>query len=159
MSTLNHTNAQPTQEAIQDLHKALNRQVATWSVLYTKLHYFHWYVKGPNFFTLHAKFEELYNEATANLDTIAERLLAIGGRPAATLKEHLQLSAIQESTGEQTAEDMVKSVVADFKTITGELANGMEAADVAHDKATEDLLNGLREAVDKHIWMLSAYLG
>ncbi len=75
------------------------------------------------------------------------------------MKEHLQLSAIQESAGEQTAEDMVKSVVTDFKTITTELANGMEAADAAHDKATEDLLNGLREAVDKHIWMLNAYLG
>jgi starvation-inducible DNA-binding protein len=124
-----------------------------------KLHYFHWYVKGPEFFTLHAKFEELYNEATANLDTIAERLLAIGGRPSATLKEHLQLSAIQESAGEQGANEMVQAVVADFKTIVAELANGMEAAEAAHDKATEDLLNVLRESLDKHIWMLSAYLG
>ena len=27
------------------------------------LHRYHWYVKGPLFFTLHAKFEELYDEA------------------------------------------------------------------------------------------------
>ena len=159
MSTLNHKSVQPSEEAIQNLHQALNRQVATWSVLYTKLHYFHWYVKGPEFFTLHAKFEELYDEAIANMDMIAERLLAIGGRPVATLKEHLQLSAIQESAGEQGAEAMVQTVVTDFKTFVAELANSMEAAEAADDKATEDILNGLKEAMEKHIWMLSAYLG
>ena len=33
--------------------EVLNKQVADWSVLFTKLHNFHWYVKGPQFFTLH----------------------------------------------------------------------------------------------------------
>ena len=31
------------------LNNELNKQVATWSVMYTKLHNFHWYVKGPHF--------------------------------------------------------------------------------------------------------------
>lgn len=30
-----------------ELNQELNVQVATWSVAYTKLHNFHWYVKGP----------------------------------------------------------------------------------------------------------------
>ena len=34
----------------QDVVKELNQQVANWTVAYTKLHNFHWYVKGPNFF-------------------------------------------------------------------------------------------------------------
>lgn len=29
---------------------ALNQQVANWTVLYTKIHNYHWYVKGPHFF-------------------------------------------------------------------------------------------------------------
>ena len=37
----------------QDVVKELNQQVANWTVAYTKLHNFHWYVKGPNFFSLH----------------------------------------------------------------------------------------------------------
>ena len=40
----------------QDVVKELNQQVANWTVAYTKLHNFHWYVKGPNFFSLHEKF-------------------------------------------------------------------------------------------------------
>ena len=31
----------------QNLNKQLNKLVATWSVLYTKLHNYHWYVTGP----------------------------------------------------------------------------------------------------------------
>ena len=52
--------------ANNDLNNQLNELVATWSVQYTKLHNYHWYVNGPSFFTLHAKFEELYNEVTQN---------------------------------------------------------------------------------------------
>ena len=62
----------------QDVVKELNQQVANWTVAYTKLHNFHWYVKGPNFFSLHEKFEELYNEASQYVDDLAERILAIG---------------------------------------------------------------------------------
>ena len=76
------------QEKIQSV---LNKQVANWSVLYVKLHNYHWYVKGPHFFTLHEKFEELYNEAGATVDELAERLLAIKGYPVATMEEYLSL--------------------------------------------------------------------
>ena len=47
-----------------ELVKEMNIQVSTWSVMYAKLHNYHWYVKGNQFFTLHTKFEELYDEAT-----------------------------------------------------------------------------------------------
>jgi starvation-inducible DNA-binding protein len=52
----------------KELVKAVNQQVANWTVLYVKLHNYHWYIKGKNFFTLHAKFEELYNEANVHVD-------------------------------------------------------------------------------------------
>ncbi|MDP4096189.1 DNA starvation/stationary phase protection protein [Paenibacillus sp. P96] len=159
MSTLKNTNTNSVEEAAVHLYEALNRQVATWSVLYTKLHHFHWYVKGPHFFRLHAKFEELYDEAAGHLDTIAERLLAIGGRPAATMAEYLQLSIVREAEGQPSAEEMVATVVSDLKLVASDLATGMESAESAGDPSTADILNGMRESVDKHIWMLNAFLG
>ncbi|GIP22723.1 MULTISPECIES: Dps family protein [Paenibacillus] len=142
-----------------ELEKKLNRQVANWTVLYTKLHQFHWYVKGPNFFTLHAKFEELYTEAAEYLDEIAERLLAIGGRPVATLRESLELASVQEADGQTSADQMVEAVIQDFKLLVSELKEGMSTAEEADDEASADLLLGIQAALDKHIWMLSAYLG
>lgn len=141
------------------LNKELNKQVATWSVMYTKLHNFHWYVKGPTFFTLHAKFEELYNEATLHMDEIAERLLTLGGKPTATLKEHLELSVVKEATGKETTEQMVESVVKDFDTIMKSLKKGMDEAAKDEDDMTEDLLNAIYQSIEKHQWMLNAFLG
>ncbi|MNJ37503.1 Dps family protein [Paenibacillus bouchesdurhonensis] len=146
-------------ETNQTLHQQLNLQIANWTVLYTKLHHFHWYVKGPQFFTLHEKFEELYDEAAGYVDEIAERLLAIGGKPISTLKDALAQTTISEAAGNQSAEEMVAAVVADFESISQELKSGMEAAEQAEDEATGDLLLGMLSALDKHRWMLNAYLG
>ncbi|MGB2992511.1 MAG: DNA starvation/stationary phase protection protein [Paenisporosarcina sp.] len=141
------------------LNKELNKQVATWSVMYTKLHNFHWYVKGPQFFTLHAKFEELYNEATLHMDEIAERLLTLGGKPVATLKEHLEQSDVTEATGKESTDQMVETVVKDFDKIMKSLKKGMDEAAKDEDDMTEDLLNAVYQSIEKHQWMLNAYLG
>lgn len=141
------------------LQEVLNRQIAGWSVLYTKLHNFHWYVQGPHFFTLHAKFEELYNLATANMDEVAERLLAIGGRPVATMTEQLRLSPIEEAQGRLSAERMVESVVADLHTMVEVIRQGIHEAGEAEDNATEDMLIGFTATLDKEVWMLTAFLG
>ncbi|QBP40592.1 Dps family protein [Paenisporosarcina antarctica] len=141
------------------LNIELNKQVATWSVVYTKLHNFHWYVKGPQFFTLHAKFEELYNEATLHMDEIAERLLTLGGKPVATLKEHLELSDVAEATGEESTDQMVETVVQDFDKIMQSLKKGMGEAAKDEDDMTEDLLNAVYQSIEKHQWMLKAFLG
>ena len=93
----------------QDVVKELNQQVANWTVAYTKLHNFHWYVKGPNFFSLHEKFEELYNEASQYVDDLAERILAIGGNPVGTLKESLEISIVDEAGKNYSAEQMVEA--------------------------------------------------
>lgn len=144
---------------MSNLQKELNQLVSSWSVLYTKLHNYHWYVKGPSFFTLHEKFEELYNEAAQHLDNIAERILAKDGQPIATLKEHLEVSEIKEAVGSETAEQMVKSLIQDFEIMMKNLKSGMSEAAKENDDMTEDLLNAINQSLEKHVWMLKAFLG
>lgn len=143
----------------QNLNAKLNQLVSSYSVLYTKLHNYHWYVTGNAFFTLHAKFEELYNEVTANLDEIAERILSKGGKPVATLREHLELSFIEEATGEETTIAMVQTTISDFEKLMNALKSTMELAAEEGDDRTEDLLNAMYQSVEKHTWMLKAFLG
>jgi starvation-inducible DNA-binding protein len=142
-----------------NLQTALNIQISNWSILYTKLHRFHWYVKGPLFFTLHEKFEELYNEAALTVDEIAERLLAIGGQPVATMKEYLETATLTETNNETKASDMVASLVADYKAIKEQLVELSVLAEDNNDVITNDLATGLIEKIDTHVWMLTAYLG
>lgn len=137
----------------------LNKQLANWTVLFMKLHHYHWYVKGEHFFTLHEKFEQLYGEAAANIDDLAERLLAVGGEPIATLKESLEYSSIKEATGKETAGEMVKSIAEDFGLMMAELKEGIDIAAEDGDVSTEDLLLAIYASIEKHKWMLDAFVG
>jgi len=137
----------------------LNKQIANWSVLYIKLHNYHWYVKGGQFFTLHAKFEEFYNEAGLHVDELAERLLSIGGNPVATMRECLELSSIQEAASNESADEMVQTTINDFLIIIGELKEGMSLAEEVNDETTGDMLLAIHSALEKHVWMLNAFLG
>jgi starvation-inducible DNA-binding protein len=138
--------------------ETLNTQVANFSVLYMKLHNYHWFVKGENFFTLHPKFEELYKESALHLDTIAERMLSLGNLPTATLKEQLQISSIKEAEGDETAEGMIKTLVDDFNTVCTELTEGITLAEDNKDQPTADLFIAIRTSLEKHRWMHEAYL-
>jgi len=147
-----------TATAAMTVQDVLNKQIANWSVLYTKLHNYHWYVKGNQFFTLHLKFEELYNEAALHIDELAERVLAIKGKPTATMAEYLRLSSVKEASGSENADAMVKAIASDFTTMTGELKQGMDAAEAAGDDTTSDMLLAIRTSLDKHIWMLASFV-
>ncbi|MDK7284126.1 Dps family protein [Staphylococcus pettenkoferi] len=137
----------------------MNQQVANWTVAFTKLHNFHWYVKGPNFFALHTKFEELYDEASQFIDDLAERILAIGGNPVATLRESLDISIIDEAGKYYKAEEMVAELSKDFTNVSKQLEEAIEVAGKAEDDVTEDMFIGMQTDIDKHNWMLKSYLG
>ncbi|GGI41161.1 Dps family protein [Mammaliicoccus stepanovicii] len=143
----------------KEVVEVLNKQVAEWTVLYTKLHNYHWYVKGPNFFSLHEKFEELYNEASVYIDDLAERILAIGGNPIATLKESLEWSVIEEAEKNLTANQMVEQLSKDFTTVIGQLEEGIQLAEKENDDMTGDMLLSMVTSLEKHNWMLKSFLG
>ena len=137
----------------------LNKQIANWSVLYIKLHNYHWYVKGQQFFTLHTKFEEFYTEAAIHIDELAERLLALGGRPVATMTGCLEVASVKEAEGNENAEQMVQSTVNDFTQVISELKQGMELAESVNDEITGDMFLAIYSSLEKHVWMLNSFLG
>ncbi|NRF92286.1 DNA starvation/stationary phase protection protein [Paenibacillus frigoriresistens] len=148
-----------TTSLTQSIQVILNKQIANWGLLYVKLHNFHWYVKGNQFFTLHVKFEELYNEAALHVDELAERLLSIGGQPAATMKAFMELSSLKEALGTETATKMVEAVIEDFTILTQELKAGMQACEEVQDDTTSDMLLAIQTSLEKHRWMLQSFLG
>ncbi|NOV01384.1 Dps family protein [Paenibacillus planticolens] len=151
--------ATTTITSAQSIQTVLNKQIANWGLLFIKLHNFHWYVKGSQFFTLHVKFEELYNEAALHIDELAERLLSIGGKPAATMKAYIELSSLKEALGTETATKMVEAVIEDFTILIQELKAGMQACEEVQDETTSDMLLAIQTSLEKHRWMLQSFLG
>ena len=147
--------------ANEKVKEYLNTLVATQGLFYVKLHQAHWYIKGPNFFSLHPKLEELYDDLTVQMDDMAERLLSIGGEPYSTLKEFIYHSLIKESIDDKnlSEKEMIHSVIADFEILRDELSSGIKLTDEEHDGVSNDMLISQKTEVDKTIWMLQAYMG
>lgn len=139
---------------MEKLYQALDKQVANLSVFFTKLHHYHWYVTGPNFFALHVKFEELYDEVNELYDAFGERLLTIGGKPASTMKAYLEKTSLKEASGIEGALDMVRVVMNDMKLMVKEMKAATTLAQELGDEQTADLLIGTVAGFEKTIWML-----
>jgi starvation-inducible DNA-binding protein len=139
----------------------VNHLVANLGVLHVKLHQYHWHVKGPEFYRLHEKFEELYNEVNTYFDEFAERLLQIGVRPYSTLEEYSKHAFIEEKVyrNEISADNMVKNVVEDYKNLREFTEKGIALAGDEGDTVTEDMLIEYKSQLDFHLWTLEAYLG
>lgn len=142
---------------MNEIVNVLNKQLANWIVLQMKLHNFHWNVTGPQFFTLHAKFEEYYEAAARRIDELAERVLALGGKPTATLQTALQLARVKEAGGNETAEEMVQALIQDFSLLSEEAKAGAAVAEQQNDPVTEDLLIDLVTDLEQKVWMLRAF--
>jgi len=135
------------------LHNFLNERIADFGVMYFKLHRFHWFVQGPDFYPRHAKYEELYDEITAIFDEYAERLLAIDGAPAATMKEYLALSKISEEGSEVSSEAIFKTLIKDYSYMVAALKEGIDLAEDQGDNVTADMFIGTIATFEKHLWM------
>ncbi len=137
----------------------LNQLLSDFHVYYQNTRGAHWNIKGPRFFELHAKFEELYTEALTNIDEIAERVLTIGGRPDHTLETYLEKSNIKSVKDESNDENLVKMIVDNLEKLVSQENRVKELAVEAEDNETEDMMIGLVNAQEKTQWMFNSWLG
>jgi len=136
----------------------LNRTLADAIVLYHKFRHYHWDVRGEKFFELHNRFELLYTEWADLGDEIAERIIALGGRPLATLSQAVAQASISEDPRTPPAMEMVRILVTDLVAHRDQMREVIEHADGLNDRTTVNLLDGAHDAIEKHVWMLRAFL-
>lgn len=141
----------------QKVIDGLNGVLADATVFYQKLRHYHWNVDGRHFFELHAKFEELYTGWATSIDEIAERILMIGGVPLHTLASMLKEARLQEDESIPEAPDMVSVAMADLQGLHGRAGEVIALAEDAGDRGTANLLDDIRDAVEKDLWMLGAW--
>lgn len=137
------------------LTPSLNHLLANHIVEYHKLQSFHWYVKGPDFFQVHAQLEELYNGVNETIDELAELILQIGGAPLSSLKEFLAEASIQERASEFTGSNEVfQAVTNDFQALLDETVAVKRTADEVENYLVSAALDGLIASYSKSLWML-----
>ncbi|UZD20942.1 DNA starvation/stationary phase protection protein [Algoriphagus halophytocola] len=140
------------------LTEKLNDLLANYQIYYQNLRNFHWNVTGPNFFELHAKFEELYNAANEAVDETAERILTLGARPLSSYQEYIEKASIKEAKEVTDPLKMVEIVKNNMNTLLKLERDTLEAAGESGDEGTASLMSDYITAKEKVVWMLSAYL-
>lgn len=140
------------------LINGLNNLLADYQVFYMNTRGLHWNIKGEKFFELHVKFEELYNNLVLKIDEVAERILTLGGIPAHSYSEYLQLSDIKEVKGVSKGQEGVESVVDSFQKIIIKQRALLKLSADAEDEGTNALMSDYIREQEKMIWMYSSYL-
>ncbi|MFL6549750.1 MAG: Dps family protein [Povalibacter sp.] len=138
--------------------EGLSRLLADSYTLYLKTHKFHWNVTGPMFQTLHLMFETQYTELALAVDSIAERIRALGFFAPGSYVEFAKLSSIKENAGVPKAEDMIRELVEGQEAVVRTARSVFPIADEANDEASADLLTQRIQLHEKTAWMLRSLL-
>lgn len=140
------------------LIRRLNHLISDYQVFYQNLRGFHWNIKGREFFELHLKFEELYNDAVIKIDEIAERILTLEGEPLHTFTDYVNLSDIKEEKGVTNGIKGLEIIVTNFATIILKERAILNLASDAEDEGTVSLMSDYISQTEKTLWMLNSYL-
>ncbi len=119
----------------------------------------HWNVKGENFLSLHELFDKIANQVEEYIDSLAERVVQLGGVALGTLQIVAKTSSlktypdnIKEGKKHLT---LIKSAMQYFADLMYTLT---ETAEMQNDKVTADLCTGINRELDKTIWFVSSHL-
>lgn len=137
----------------------LNDLLANYQMFYQNLRGFHWNIKGKEFFELHLKFEEFYDDAVIKVDEIAERILTLDGTPLHTFEDYIRQSSIEATKGLFDGKTSVNLVMSNFSILLQKERAILSLAGDANDEGTVSLMSDYISQTEKTLWMLKSYLG
>jgi starvation-inducible DNA-binding protein len=142
-----------------EVTELLNARLADAIDLGAQSKYAHWNVKGPSFIALHELFDKVAGSIEDQIDTIAERITALGGRAQGTIASVSRRSTLKpypEDIAEGLAHvDALSAALADYGA---KVRAAIETADRLGDADTADLFTGVSRETDKYLWFLEAHL-
>lgn len=137
---------------------ALNELLSDFQIYYQNLRGLHWNIKGRNFFELHLKFEELYNDAQLKIDLVAERILTLEGQPLHTLNDYMNHSKIGSVKNISNDEKALQLIVESMGILLEIERKILEISANAQDEGTNSMMSDFITEQEKTVWMLKAWL-
>lgn len=119
----------------------------------------HWNVRGPNFFALHELFDKIAEETEEYVDSIAERIIQLGGFAEGTAVVVAKRSSLKEYPlslvkGRDHCEYLSTALSATGKHIRA----AINATTEIGDADTADILTEISRGLDKWLWMVEVHL-
>jgi starvation-inducible DNA-binding protein len=144
-----------TRKKIVDL---LNPILADLSDLRSQTKQAHWNLRGFHFRPLHLFFDELAATLLAHIDTVAERITALGGTANGTVRMAAENSRLPEFPA-KAFHDMacVAALIVRYAACGKSVRDGISTADDLEDAGTADFLTKISQDLDEALWMLEAH--
>lgn len=140
---------------MEDILNNLNTFLSDLNVFYRKLQNYHWNIRGKDFFTIHAKLEEYYDEVNEKIDEIAEHILSLEGQPLGTLKDYLNMTKIKEAENKNVDSTLIlNEIIKDYSMLLQDAKNIKELAEKNSENKTSALMDDIIEDYTKKLWML-----
>lgn len=137
-----------------DVAGHLTKVLADSYAVYLKTHGYHWNVRGAEFFSIHGLLELQYREVWDALDTIAERIRALGVLAPMGGGAFANLTSIKDGDPEKDSQSMLKELVKDNETLIATARVALDAAEKDGDDVSVDLMTQRLAAHEKAAWML-----
>src|SRR5215472_14306131 len=136
----------------------LNQRLADAIDLQAQLKQAHWNVKGPRFIGLHELFDKIAEEVESYVDTIAERVVQLGGIAEGTVRVAASRSRLDEyplDIADGAAH--VEAVARALSTFGREARMTIDETDRLDDADTADLFTEVSRGIDKWLWFVEAH--
>jgi starvation-inducible DNA-binding protein len=146
-------------EKTAKLADSLNDLLSNYQIFYMNVRGYHWNIKGDNFFELHVKFEELYNDLLLKIDEVAERVLTLGHQPAHAYSTYIERSEVPERKNVSDGREAMENIVESFAKLIGKQRELLSLAGEAEDEGTVALMSDYISQQEKTVWMYRSYLG
>lgn len=119
----------------------------------------HWNVKGRDFFQLHQLFDQINGVVEEFVDTLAERIVALGGTADGRIATVAQTSKLPQFPLQAASqEDHLQAVADALATFGTAVRNDIDHASQIGDQGTADVFTGLSRESDKQLWFVEAHL-
>ncbi len=141
------------------LAEKLNKLLADYQLFYMNVRGFHWNIKGPEFFELHVKFEELYNNLLTKVDDIAERIVTLGKTPLHTYSDYAKVTDVKEAKDISNGKQSVQAIIDTFTALLVQQRDILAMAADLNDEGTASQMSDYIVEQEKMVWMYNAYLG
>src|ERR1700751_2231282 len=110
----------------------------------------HWNIKGPNFIALHEMIDGFRTELDEHVDTMAERVVQLGGTALGTTQEGARSTTISPyPTDIYESADHLAALVDRYAKMASSARAAIDTTAEAGDANTADLFTAFSRALDK----------
>ncbi len=140
--------------------EALNQLLADTITLRDMYKKHHWQVSGPTFYQLHLLFDAHFEEQSELVDTIAERIMSLGGVSVAMAHDVAEMTMLRRPPkGRETPAMQITRLVEAHRHILASCRKAAKAADEAGDDGTNDLIvSDMIRLNEKQTWFVVEHL-